>query len=71
MAFITAIQSIPKDIKSDNVLVNYTQSGENRFSDVVLGDLGGTYHVTSEYAKTGTPIGAPMWTSPEVLMEAP
>jgi serine/threonine protein kinase len=37
----------------------------------MLGDFGETCHVTSEYAKTGTQVGAPMWTSPEVLMEAP
>jgi serine/threonine protein kinase len=37
----------------------------------MLGDLGGTSHVASEYAKTGAPVGAPMWSSPEVLMEAP
>jgi hypothetical protein len=48
------------DIKPDNVLVNYNHSSENRFSDVMLGNLGGTSHVTSEYAKTGTPVGAPM-----------
>jgi serine/threonine protein kinase len=42
-----------------------------RFSDVQLGDLGGAYPADSEYAKEGTPVGAPMWTSPEVIMETP
>ncbi|OXV07872.1 hypothetical protein Egran_04364 [Elaphomyces granulatus] len=58
------------DVKPDNVFVNYRE-GEVRFSDVQLGDLGGTYPADSRYAKEGTPIGAPMWTSPEVIMETP
>ncbi|RFU29464.1 hypothetical protein B7463_g6866, partial [Scytalidium lignicola] len=58
------------DVKPDNILVNYTE-GDIRFSDVQLGDLGGTYPITSKYAKEGTPVGAPMWTSPEVIMETP
>lgn len=58
------------DIKPDNILVNYTK-GDIRFSDVQLGDLGGTYPADSRFAKEGTPIGAPMWTSPEVIMETP
>lgn len=56
-------------MKPDNILVNYTE-GDVRFSDVQLGDLGGTYPAVSKYAK-GTPVGAPMWTSPEVIMETP
>ncbi|KAI9845813.1 MAG: hypothetical protein M1837_004493 [Sclerophora amabilis] len=59
-----------KDVKLDNVLVNYRE-GDIRFSDIQLGDLGGTYPADSKYAKEGTPVGAPMWTSPEVIMEAP
>ena len=59
-----------KDVKLDNVLVNYRE-GDIRFSDVQLGDLGGACPVDSEYAKGGTSIGAPMWTSPEVIMETP
>jgi serine/threonine protein kinase len=59
-----------KDVKLDNVLVNYRE-GDIRFSDVQLGDLGGACPVDSEYAKGGTSIGAPMWTSPEVIMEMP
>ncbi|KAL5329140.1 hypothetical protein ACEPPN_002650 [Leptodophora sp. 'Broadleaf-Isolate-01'] len=58
------------DVKLDNVLVNY-RGGNNRFSDVQLGDLGGTYLADSKYAQAGTPVGAPMWTSPEVIMETP
>lgn len=58
------------DVKLDNVFVNYGE-GDIRFSDVQLGDLGGTYPVDSKYAKEGTPVGAPMWSSPEVIMETP
>ncbi|KAF8865644.1 serine/threonine protein kinase [Acephala macrosclerotiorum] len=58
------------DVKLDNVLVNYKE-GDIRFLDVQLGDLGGTCFADSKYAKEGTPVGAPMWTSPEVIMETP
>lgn len=50
--------------------MNYRE-GDIRFSDVQLGDLGGSYPSDSEYAKGGTPVSAPMWTSPEVIMETP
>jgi len=50
--------------------VNY-RGGDIRFLDVQLSDLGGTYLSDSKYAKEGTPVGAPMWTSPEVIMETP
>lgn len=56
------------DVKLDNVFVNYRDGGV-RFSDVQLRDLGGAYPADSEYAKGGTPVGAPMWSSPEVIME--
>ncbi|CZT44380.1 related to serine/threonine protein kinase [Rhynchosporium secalis] len=58
------------DVKLDNVLVNY-RDGDIRFSDVQLGDLGGAYPADSKFAQEGTPVGAPMWTSPEVIMETP
>lgn len=58
------------DVKLDNIFVNY-QNGDNRFSEVQLGDLGGCYSVDSEFAKGGTPVGAAMWSSPEVIMETP
>ena len=47
------------------------QEGENRFSDVKLGDLGGCYPADSEWATSGTMVGTPIWTSPEILMEIP
>ncbi|KAK6579505.1 hypothetical protein PZA11_008011 [Diplocarpon coronariae] len=58
------------DVKPDNILVNYRE-GEIRFSDVQLSDLGGTSPADGPAARAGTPIGAPIWTSPEVLMETP
>lgn len=52
--------------------MNYkSEESDIRFSDVQLGDLGGTYPADSRYARGGIPIGAPMWTSPEVIMETP
>lgn len=60
-----------KDVKPDNIFVNYNTEGDIRFSDVQLGDLGSACPADSIYAKEGTPIGAPMWSSPEVIMETP
>ncbi|KAK1704106.1 serine/threonine protein kinase [Colletotrichum lupini] len=63
------------DIKPDNILVNYASASEAdpdlRFSDVQIGDLGASYSVDSDVATKGFLIGAPIWTSPEVLMEVP
>ncbi|RHZ48867.1 hypothetical protein CDV55_101231 [Aspergillus turcosus] len=62
------------DVKPDNVFVNYIDRGVKnnvRFSDVQLGDLGGACHVDSKWAKSGAPLGAPMWRSPEMIMETP
>jgi serine/threonine protein kinase len=63
------------DVKPDNVFVNLQKgdigSSDVRFSDVQLGDLGGCYPTNSEWATSGTVVGAPMWTSPEILMELP
>ncbi|GAM88138.1 hypothetical protein ANO11243_061690 [Dothideomycetidae sp. 11243] len=58
------------DIKPDNILVN-KRNEDARFSEVQLGDLGGACAETSEWAKKGIPVGAPMWSSPEVIMETP
>lgn len=57
-----------EDVKLDNILVNYRE-GDIRFSDVQLGDLSGTYPADSKHAQAGMPVGAPMWTSLEVLMK--
>ena len=63
-------KSTIEDVKPDNVFVNFRE-GDIRFSDVQLGDLGGTYPADSKYAQKGTLVGSPMWTSPEVLLETP
>lgn len=60
------------DVKPSNVFANHrNDNSEMRCSEVQLGDFGGSYHQESEWAKSATPIGAPMWSSPEVLMEIP
>ncbi|KAI9671501.1 MAG: hypothetical protein M1817_003552 [Caeruleum heppii] len=60
------------DVKLDNVFVTYRDGdGDVRFSDVQLGDLGGTYPADSKYAREGIRVGAHMWSSPEVIMETP
>lgn len=68
------------DVKPNNIFVNYHHkdldkqdhgSDEVRFSEVQLGDFGGSYPHDSKWATSGTPIGAPMWSSPEVLFELP
>jgi serine/threonine protein kinase len=58
------------DVKPQNVFVNL-QEGDMRFSDVQLGDLGGCYPADSHWATSGSMVGAPIWTSPEVLMNLP
>ena len=58
------------DVKLDNVLVNYGQ-GDARFTDVQLGDCGGTYHIDHRYPKECSVIGAPMWRSPEAILQLP
>jgi hypothetical protein len=58
------------DIKPNNVFVNLRES-DIRFSNVQLGDLSGCYPADSEWATSGTAVGAPMWTSPRILMELP
>lgn len=59
------------DVKADNILVNEKLHQNNRFTDVQLADMGNSYPETHEYALGGQPIGAPMWSSPEVLMHMP
>lgn len=59
------------DVKADNILVNENLDQTNRFTDVQLADMGNSYPETHEYALEGQPNGAPMWTSPEVLMHMP
>ncbi|KAL2839523.1 hypothetical protein BJY01DRAFT_250476 [Aspergillus pseudoustus] len=58
------------DVTMDNIFANYKE-GENRFSEVQLGDLGSRYPIDSSIAKNGTPVAAAIWSSPEVIMETP
>ncbi|KAB8266312.1 putative serine/threonine protein kinase [Aspergillus pseudonomiae] len=65
---------IHADLKPDNIFVNYADRGVGnhvRFSDVRLRDLGDTCPIDSKWARSGTPLGAPMWRSPELIMETP
>lgn len=55
------------DIKPDNILVNYGNTGA-RFTDVQLADFGSTVYSESAYAKDGDLIGAPIWRSPEAQL---
>lgn len=63
------------DVKLNNVLVNYASPKDDqadiRFTDVELADVGSTYPTDHKYAKKGVCIGAPIWRSPEVLLELP
>jgi hypothetical protein len=63
ISMISDIQ--PSDVKPSNVFVNYKE-GDIRFSTVQLGDLGGTIPADSKHAKGGMPVGAPIWSKPEV-----
>ncbi|KAM5434422.1 hypothetical protein McanCB21832_003831 [Microsporum canis] len=55
------------DVKLDNIFVNYKvgSSHENRFADIKRS------RVDSALAREGTPVGAPIWSSPEVIMQTP
>ncbi|KAI0427229.1 STE/STE20 protein kinase [Xylaria sp. FL1042] len=60
------------DVKPDNVFVNFEKNGGTiRFSDVQLGDFGGSSPRDCKWAKSGTLTGTPMCSSPEVLLETP
>ena len=56
------------DIKLDNVLVNYGK-GDLRFTDVQLGDCGNTVPDNSPWARDCDVIGAPIWRSPEAMLQ--
>ncbi|KAL2019226.1 hypothetical protein VTK56DRAFT_9953 [Thermocarpiscus australiensis] len=58
------------DIKMDNIFVNYGQ-GDQRFSDIRLGDCGGAVSQDSKFAKEGHIIGAAFTRSPEAMFQLP
>lgn len=57
-------------MKLDNVFVNYGR-GDQRFSEVQLGDCGGVVAENSKFAREGHVIGAGFTRSPEVMLELP
>lgn len=58
------------DVKLDNIFVNHGQ-GEQRFSDIQLGDCGGVISQASSFAKEGHVIGAAFTRSPEATFQLP
>ncbi|KAI0466819.1 STE/STE20 protein kinase [Xylaria cf. heliscus] len=63
---------IHTDIKLNNIFVNLKPDADDiRFSDVQLGDFGGSSPRDSKWPTSGTFMGTPIWTSPEVLLKAP
>ncbi|KAK3298939.1 kinase-like domain-containing protein [Chaetomium fimeti] len=58
------------DVKLDNIFVNHGQ-GDNRFSDMELGDCGGVVSQESKFAKEGHIIGAAFTRSPEATFQLP
>ncbi|KAF1914898.1 hypothetical protein BDU57DRAFT_579479 [Ampelomyces quisqualis] len=60
-----------KDVKLDNIFANLQENNDDRFSAIQLGDLGGCVPADSEWATSGTQVGTPIWSAPELLMEIP
>ncbi|KAK0655469.1 kinase-like domain-containing protein [Cercophora newfieldiana] len=58
------------DVKLDNIFVNRGQ-GDQRFSDIQLGDCGGVVSQDSSFAKEGHVIGAAFTRSPEATFQLP
>lgn len=56
------------DVKLDNVFVNHGQ-GDQRFSDIQLGDCGGAVSQDSKFAREGHLIGAAFTRSPEAMLQ--
>lgn len=57
------------DVKLDNVFVNHGSTGNERFSEIQLGDFGGVVPQDSEFAKDGHLIGAGISRSPEATLQ--
>jgi serine/threonine protein kinase len=51
--------------------VNLQENNVERFTYIQLGDLGGCVSADSEWATSGTQVGTPLWSAPELLMEVP
>jgi hypothetical protein len=61
IAFINSNHCIHRDIKSDNILLDYDGS-------IKLADFGYTVQLTKQQSKRHTSIGTPYWESPEVIV---
>ncbi|KAB5559922.1 kinase-like domain-containing protein [Coniochaeta sp. 2T2.1] len=60
------------DVKLDNVFVNHGRGdGDQRFSDIQLGDCGGAVSQESSFAREGHVIGAAFTRSPEATFQVP
>lgn len=59
-----------KNVKPKNILVNYG-TGNARFKEVQLADLGGSIHKDSQLAKDGVEMGTEMFRSPEAQLQFP
>jgi hypothetical protein len=55
-------------VKLDNIFVNLGQ-GDQRFSEIQLGDFGGVVSQDSNFAKDGHIIGAAFTRSPEAMFQ--
>ncbi|WQF82180.1 Putative protein kinase [Colletotrichum destructivum] len=58
------------DIKLDSIFVNHGQ-GDQRFSDIQLGDCGGVVTQHSTFAREGHLIGTGLTRSPEATLQLP
>lgn len=59
------------DVKLDNIFVNHGMGGNQRFSDIQLGDCGGVVSQESSFARDGHIIGAAFTRSPEATLQLP
>jgi serine/threonine protein kinase len=64
LKFIHSNFRIHRDIKSDNILMNYS-------GDIKIGDLGFAAQLTLENQSRNTVAGTPCWLAPEICTEQP
>ena len=61
---------VVKDVKPKNILVKYG-TGNARFKEIQLADLGGSIHKDSQLAKDGVEMGTEIFRSPEAQLQLP